>query len=230
MDSLTILTYVFSCCSVAKLYMTLCDPMDYSTLGFPVLHQLPEFPQIHVHWVNAAIEPTHPLPTSSPFASIFHSIRVFSRGFWLFKSGGQSIGDSASASDLPMNIQGWFPLGLTGLFSLQFMGLSRVFSSTIVQKHQFFSALPSLLSNSHICTWLLERPQTWLYTALSTKWCLCFLIQCLGLFSRRSSWPRNQTQVSCIARRFFTIWATREALWSLGRECRYSQCIAWLGS
>ena len=149
MDSLTILTYVFSCCSVAKLYMTLCDPMDYSTLGFPVLHQLPEFPQIHVHWVNAAIEPTHPLPTSSPFASIFHSIRVFSRGFWLFKSGGQSIGDSASASDLPMNIQGWFPLGLTGLFSLQFMGLSRVFSSTIVQKHQFFSALLSSQFNSH---------------------------------------------------------------------------------
>ena len=68
---------------------------------------------------------------------------------WLFASGGQNVGRSASASVLPMNIQGWFPLGLTGLISLQSKGLSRVFSSTTVQMHQFFSAQPSLWYNSH---------------------------------------------------------------------------------
>ena len=70
----------------------------------------------------------------------------------LFTSGGQSIG--ALASVLPMNIQDWFPLGLTGLISLQSKGLSRVFSSTTIQKHQFFRAQPSSWSNSHIHTWL----------------------------------------------------------------------------
>ena len=75
----------------------------------------------------------------------------------LFSSGGQNIGASASASVLPMDIQGWFPLGLTGLILLS-KGLSRVFPSTKVQKHQFFSAQPSLRSNFHICRWLLEKP------------------------------------------------------------------------
>ena len=70
----------------------------------------------------------------------------------LFASGGQSIGASASASILPMNIQGWFPLGLTGLISLQSKGLSRILSNTTVQKHQYFSAQPSSKSNSHIHT------------------------------------------------------------------------------
>ena len=77
---------------------------------------------------------------------------------WVFTSGGRSIGASASASILPMNIQGWFPLGLTGLISLQSKGLSRVFSSTTISKHQFFGTQPSLWSNSHICIWLLEKP------------------------------------------------------------------------
>ena len=74
----------------------------------------------------------------------------------LFASGGQSNGDSASA--LPINIQDWFPLGLIGLIFLQCKGFSRVFSSTTVQKHQFFGAKLSLRSNSHIPTWLLEKP------------------------------------------------------------------------
>jgi len=90
-------------------------------------------------------------------------------------------GQSIRASVLPMNIQGWFPLELTGLISLQFKGLSRVFSSTTIQKHQFFGAQPSLWSNSLICTWLLEKPLLWLYGPLPVKWCLCFLICCLGL-------------------------------------------------
>jgi len=99
---------------------------------------------------------------------------------WLFPSGGQSIGDSASAPILPMNIQHWFPLGLTELMSLLYKGHSRVFSNTTVQKHQFFSAQTSLWSSSHIHTWLLEKPQLWLYELLSSNWYFCFLICCLG--------------------------------------------------
>ena len=76
----------------------------------------------------------------------------------LFTSGGQSIGVSASTSVLPVNIQDWFPLGWTGWISLQSKGLSRVFSKTTVQKHQFFGAQLSSQSNSHIHTWPLEKP------------------------------------------------------------------------
>ena len=112
--------------------------------------------------------------------SVFPSISVFSSESAV-ASGGQSIGASTSASGLPMNIQGWFPLGLTGLISLQSKGLSRVFSSTTVWKHWFFGAQPSLWFNSHIHTWLLEKPYPWPDGPLSAKWCLCFLICCLGL-------------------------------------------------
>ena len=80
-----------------------------------------------------------------------------------------------------MNIQGWFPLRLTGLISLLSKGLSRVFSSTTVQKHIFFGTQPSLSSSSHIQTWLLEKSQFWLYRPLLANWYLCFLIHCLGL-------------------------------------------------
>ena len=89
--------------------------------------------------------------------SIFPSIRVFLMS-QLFTSGGQSMGASASASILPINSQCWFPLGLTGLISLLSKRFSRVFSNTAVQKHQFFSTELSLWSNSHIHTWLLEKP------------------------------------------------------------------------
>ena len=89
--------------------------------------------------------------------SIFPSISVFPVSQF-FASGGHSIGVSASASVLPMNIQDWFPLGLAGLISLQSKGLPRVLSSTTVQKHQVFGTQPSLGSNSHIHTWLLEKP------------------------------------------------------------------------
>ena len=84
--------------------------------------------------------------------STFPRIRVFTNEF--FASGGQIIGVSASASVLPMNIQDWFPLGLTGLI-LQSKGLSRVFSNITVKKHQFFSAKPALWFSSHIHTWIL---------------------------------------------------------------------------
>ena len=121
----------------------------------------------------------HPTTSSSvfPFSSCLQSFPV-SGSFQmsqLFASGGQNIGASASASVLPRNIQGWLPLG-TGWISFQSKGLSRVFSNTTIQKHQFFRTLPSLLSNSHICSWLLERPWLWLCRPLLAKWCLCVLI------------------------------------------------------
>ena len=136
--------------------------MDYSMPGFPVHHKFPELAQTHVHWVSDAIQPSHPL--SPPFSSHLQSFPA-SGSFPMshfFTSDGQSIGVSASVSVLPMNIQGWFPLGWTGLIFLQSKGLSRVFPNTTVWKHQFFSAQPSLWSSSHIHTWLLERPQLWL--------------------------------------------------------------------
>ena len=93
--------------------------------------------------------------------SIFPSIRVFASESVLHIRW-QSIRVSSSVSVLPMNTQDWFPLGWTGLISLQSTELSRVFSNTTVEAHQFFSAQLSLYSNSHICTWLLEKPQLWL--------------------------------------------------------------------
>ena len=88
--------------------------------------------------------------------SVFPSIRAFLMS-QLFASGGQSIGASASASVLPMNTQDWFPLGWTGLISLQSKGLSRVFCNTIVQKHQFFGTQTSFWSSSQIHPWLQEK-------------------------------------------------------------------------
>ena len=129
--------------SVAQSHPTPCNPMDCSTPALPLHRQLPEFAQTHIHWVSDAIQPSYPL--SSPSPSVFN----FSQHQGPFKcqfftSGGQSIGVSASASVLPMNIQDWFPLVWTGWISLQSKGLSRVFSNTIVQKHQFFGAQLSL--------------------------------------------------------------------------------------
>ena len=115
----------------------------------------------------------HSIISSSviPFASCLQSFPA-SGSFPIsqfFASGGQSTGVSASASVLPMNIQDWFPIGWTGWFSLQSKGLSRVFSNTIAQKHQFFGAQLSLECNSHIHTWRLEKPQPWLDGPLLAK-------------------------------------------------------------
>ena len=121
-----------------------------------LLFSITEFAQTHIRWVSDAIY----LILCCPFLllpSILPSNRLFSNESTVRTSGGQSIGVSASASVFPMNIQDWFPLGLTGLISLQSKRLSRVFSSTTIWKHQFFSTQPFLWSNSHICTWLLEK-------------------------------------------------------------------------
>ena len=100
--------------------------------------------------------------------SIFFSIRSFPVNQF-FVSGGQSIGTSASASVLPMNIQDWFPLGLKSWISLQSKGISRVFYNMTVQKHEVLGAQPSLWSNSHILTWLLEKPYLWQQGLLLAK-------------------------------------------------------------
>ena len=105
-------------------------------------------------WCHAA---SHALSSPSPGFNLSQHQGLFPMSQF-FASGGQTTGASASGSDLLMNIQSWFPLGLTGLISLQSKGLSRVFSNTTDQKHQFFSTQLSLWSNSHINTWLLEKP------------------------------------------------------------------------
>ena len=132
------------CCFwVTKSRLTLCDPMNCSMPGFPVLHYLPEFAETHVIWAGNAIQPSRPVTPFSSCLQFFPASGSFSMN-QLFVSCGQSTRASASASVLPMNIQSWFPLRLTSLISLLSKGLSRVFSSTTVRKHQFFSAQPSL--------------------------------------------------------------------------------------
>ena len=153
--------------------------MNCSTPVLPVLHYLLEFAQTHVHWITDANHPSHLLSSSSPPA--FNLSQGSFPMSQLFASGGQRIEASASASVLPMNIQDWFPLGLTGLISQQSKGLSRVFSNTTVHKHQFFGTQPSLWFNFHIHTCYWKQSWLWLDGPLSAKWCLCFLIHCLGL-------------------------------------------------
>ena len=135
--------YIHTVSSVAQLCLTL-QLHGLQHAGLPGHHQLPELIQTHFHWIGDAIQPSHPLLSPSPPALNLSQHQVLFIMSQLFTSGGQSIGASASASVLPMNIQDWFPLGLTGWISLQSKGFSRVFSNTTFQKHQF-SAL-SLLS------------------------------------------------------------------------------------
>ena len=96
---------------------TLCNPMDCSTPGFPILHTLPEFAQTHVYWVSDAIQPSRLLLPPSPAFNLSQHQNLFTMSR-LFASGDQSTGASASASVLPMSIQGQFPLRWTGLISL----------------------------------------------------------------------------------------------------------------
>ena len=146
-------------CSVAWSCPTLCDPWTaqcHASLSFTVSQSLLKltFSELMSRWYPI-ISSSVALFSSSPQS--FPASGSFPKSL-LFASGGQNIGASASAPVLPMNIQGWLPLGLTGLISLQSKGFSRVFSSTTFWKHQFFSAQLSLRSNSYICIWLLEKP------------------------------------------------------------------------
>ena len=148
---------------------TLCDPIDCS-MPLPCPHPSPT-PRAHSNSCPSSwwCQPSHPLLTPSPPALNLSQHQDLFQGVSSSHSDGQSIGVSASASVLPINIQGWFPLGWTGWISLQSMRLSIVFSNTTVQKHQFFSTQLSLWSNPHIHTWLLGKPYLWLDGLLSIK-------------------------------------------------------------
>ena len=164
-------------CSIAQLCPTLCNPMNCSMPGFPVLHQLPELP-----WCSSG-QWCHRIISSSlvPFSSCLQSFPASGSFPWwsqFFALGGQSIGVSASASVLPMNIQDWFPLGWTGWISLQSKGLSRVFFNTTVQKHQFL-ALSFLYSST--------------FTSIHDYW-------------KNHSWRREWQTPSVFLRTPWTVW------------------------
>ena len=144
----------YCCYSVAKSFPTLWDPLVCSTPGFLILHYPLEFAQTHVYWVNDAIQPSHPLLPPFPPDLNLSSIRVFSNESALHIRGTKNWSFSIS----PSNEYSGSPLGWAGWISLQSKGLSRVFFNTTVQKHQFFGAQPSVWSNSHIHTWLLNKP------------------------------------------------------------------------
>ena len=152
-----IITGITQFSSVTQSCLTLCNPMNCNTPGLPVHHQHLEFNQ-----TRPLSQCCHPTISSSviPFSSCPQSLPA-SGSFpmsQLFASCGQSHGVSAAASVLPMNTQDWSASGWTGWISLQSKGLSRVFSNTTVQKHQFFGAQLSSQSNCHIHTWPLEKP------------------------------------------------------------------------
>ena len=129
--------------SVTQSCPTLCDPMDCSVPGFPVHHQLTKFTQTHVHWISDAIQPSHPLSSPSPPAFNLSQ----HQGLFQWVSSSQQVNKvlefSPSASVLPMNIQNWFPLGLTGWISLQSKGLSK----SLLQHYN--SSISSL--HTHTC-------------------------------------------------------------------------------
>ena len=143
--------------SVAQSCPTLCDPMNHSTLGLPVHHPHLELTQAQVHQVGDMIQPSHHLLSPSPPA--LNPSQHQGLFQWVNStSDGQSIGVSSSTSVLPMNTKDWSPLGWTVWISLQFKVLSRVFSNTTDQKHQFFCAQLFSQSKSYIHTWLLGKP------------------------------------------------------------------------
>ena len=130
-------------CSLTQLGPTLCELVDCRMLGFPVIHHLPELAQIHVLWVDDAIQPSHPLLSPSP--PVFYLSQHQGLFQWVSSSHQvPEVLEFQSASVLPMNIQDSFPLGWASWTSLHTKGLSRVFSNTTVQKHQFFITQISL--------------------------------------------------------------------------------------
>ena len=144
--------------SVAQSCPTLCDHMNRCTPGLSVHYQLPESTQTHVHWVSDAIQPSHSLSSTSPTLNCSQLQGLFKGAlhirwpkYWIF-----------SFNISPSNEN-------SGLISLQSKGLSRVFSNTTLQNHQFFCAQLSLHSNSHIHTWPLEKPSSWLDEPLLAK-------------------------------------------------------------
>ena len=134
----------FQFISVAHSCPTLCNLMDCSMPGLPVHHQLPEFTQTPVHWVGDAIQPSHPLSSPSPLTFDLSQHQGLFRWVSSFHHVDKVLEFQLQHQSFQMNTQDWSPLGWTGWISLQSKGLSRVFSNTTVQKHQFFSAQLSL--------------------------------------------------------------------------------------
>ena len=130
---------VFQFSPVPQSCPTLCDPIDCSTPGLPVHHQLPEFTQTHVHWIGDAIQPSHPLLSPSPLAFNLSQ----HQGLFKWISCSHQVAKVLEFQLQHQSFQ-WSPLGWTGWISLQSKGLSRVFSNTTVQKHQFFGTQLSL--------------------------------------------------------------------------------------
>ena len=114
-------------------------PHGLQRAGLPDPHQLPEFAQVYVHWIGDAIQPSHASVILFSLCLQYFQVSGSFPVSQIFASGGQSIGASASASVLPVSIQGWFPLGFTGLIALQSKGLLRILSSTTVWRHQFLA-------------------------------------------------------------------------------------------
>ena len=137
------------CCSVAKSYLTLWTAAHQASLSFNISQSLLKFMSTLSAMPSNHFIHCHSLLLISQASPAVRSFPVNQ----LFASGGHGIGALMSASLFPMTTQAWFPLGLTGWISLQSKGLSRVFSNTTVQKHQFFHTQRSLWSNSHIRTW-----------------------------------------------------------------------------
>ena len=125
--------------------------------GFAVLHYLLDFAQTHVHWVSDTMHPSNPLSPSSPALNLSQH-----QGLSQWVSSSHEVDKVLELQLQHQSFQWilriWFPLGLTGLISLLSKGLSRVFASTLIQNHQFFSTQPFLWSNSHLHIWLLEKP------------------------------------------------------------------------
>ena len=143
--------------SVAHSCPTLCNPMNCSTPGLPVHHQLPEFTQTYINRVGDAIQPSHPLSSPSPPAPDPSQ----HQGLFQWVNSSHEVAkvlEFQLQHQSFMNTQDWSPLAWTGWISLQSKGLSRVFSNTTVQKHHFFRTQLSSQSNSHIHTWPLEKP------------------------------------------------------------------------
>ena len=145
----SLLSSKLTCCSVTQSSPTLCHPWPVACQAFP--HHFPEFDQVRVHCISSCNALFSFCPQSLPASGTFPMSR-------LFASDDQNTGASASASVLAVNIQGWSPLRLTGLISLLSKGLTGVFSSTTLWRHQFFGVLLSLRSSFHNRRWPLGRP------------------------------------------------------------------------
>ena len=171
--------------------------------------------------ISSSVIPFSSCPQSFPASESFPMSQ-------LFTSCGQRIGASASALVLPMNIQGWFPLWLTGLISLLSKWLSRVFSSTTIRKHQFFGTLPFLLSNSHICTWLLKKNialTIWtcvsqvmsLFFSMLSRFVIAFLPRSKSLLITKVEWNQNApVRQICISDEFWPLGTGKGLLLDMG--------------